>query len=106
MGRDLIVGRQGDSLLGEVLERRFSIRSSFGTVRVEKKKISWIHLKDAPVQAQDEIWLTTGDRLTGAVEPRTVRFKTDDGEQLSVPRGAIHSIVIGAGFSARARGLR
>ena len=105
MARDLIVGRRGDSLLGEVLERRFSIRSAFGTIRVDKKRISWIHFKDPPLQAQDEIWLTTGDRLTGAVEPGTIRFRADGGEKLSVPRSAIHSIVIAGGFNARSAKL-
>jgi hypothetical protein len=105
MRRDLIVGRRGDSLLGEVLERVFAIRTVFGHIRVETKRITWVHLKDAPDLEQDEIWLKTGDRLTGAVEPRTVRFRTVAGEMMKVPRDAIHSIVIGAGFRSRARGL-
>ena len=48
MRRDLIVGRRGDSLLGEVRERIFSIRTAFGYIRVETKRITWVHLKDAP----------------------------------------------------------
>jgi hypothetical protein len=105
MARDLIVGRRGDSLLGQVLERVFSIRTAFGPIRVETKRITWVHLKDAPDLEQDEIWLKTGDRLTGAVEPRAVRFRTAGGESLLVPRDAIHSIVIGGGFKPRARRL-
>jgi len=105
MRRDLIVGRRGDSLLGEVLERAFAIRTAFGDVRVEAKRITWVHLKDSPDLEQDEIWLKTGDRLTGAVKPRTIRFRTVAGERMNVPRGAIHSIVIGAGFRLRAPGL-
>jgi len=105
MRRDLIVGRRGDSLLGEVQERVFSIRTTFGRIRVETKRITWVHLKDAPDVPQDEIWLKTGDRLTGAVEPRVVRFRTAAGEALQVPRSAIHSILIGAGLSTRARAL-
>ena len=106
MRRDLIVGRRGDSLLGEVQERSFSIRTAFGNLRVETKRITWIHLKDPPDLAQDEIWLKTGDRLTGPVRPRTVRFRTVSGEAMDVPREAIHSILLGAGLSSRARGLR
>jgi len=105
MGRDLIVGRRGDSLLGEVLERGFAIRTAFGPIRVETKRITWVHLKDSPDLEQDEIWLKTGDRLTGPVEPRTIRFRTAAGETLKLPRDAIHSIVIGGGFRPRARGL-
>ena len=106
MRRDLIVGRRGESLLGEVQEQHFTIRTAFGGIRVETKRITWIHLKDPPDVAQDEIWLKTGDRLTGPVQPVTVRFRTVAGEALDVPRAAIHSILIGAGLSARARGLR
>jgi hypothetical protein len=105
MSRDLIVGRRGDSILGRVLEPAFSIRAALGKIRVETKRITWVHLKDSPDLAQDEIWLKTGDHLTGTIEIKTVRFKTDGGETLRVPRAAIHSILIGAGFSARARGL-
>lgn len=105
MSRDLIVGRRGDSLLGQVQDRAFSIRAAFGKISVETRRITWVHLKDSPDLAQDEIWLKTGDHLTGTIDLKTVRFKTDGGEMLHVPRSAIHSILIGAGFSARARGL-
>jgi hypothetical protein len=106
MSRDLIVGRRGDSLLGRVLNPTFSIRASLGKLSVETKRITWVHLKDSPDLAQDEIWLKTGDHLTGAIEVKTVQFRTDQGTMLAVPREAIHSILIGAGFSARARRLR
>jgi hypothetical protein len=106
MSRDLIVGRRGDSLLGRVLNQTFSIRASLGTIRVQTKRITWVHLKDSPDLAQDEIWLKTGDHLTGAIAVKTVQFRTDQGAMLAVPREAIHSILIGAGFSARARQLR
>ena len=105
MSRDLIVGRRGDSLLGEVQDRSFSIRAAFGHVEVETQRITWVHLKDAPDLAQDEIWLKTGDRLSGSVELESVRFRTESGQMLDVPRAAIHSILIGAGFSASALGL-
>ena len=105
MSRDLIVGRRGDSLLGEVLEKGFTIRADLGKVRVETRRITWVHLKDAPDLGQDEIWLRTGDRLSGTVAMKAVRFKTDQGDVMSVPRSAIHSILIGAGFSPRARSL-
>jgi len=103
MSRDMIVGRRGDSLLGRVLNQTFSIRASLGKIRVETKRITWVHLKDSPDLAQDEIWLKTGDHLTGTIEVKTVSFRTDQGTTMAVPRQAIHSILIGAGFSARAR---
>ena len=105
MSRDLIIGRRGDSLLGQVLEREFSIQAAFGHIRVETKRITWVHLKDSPDLAQDEIWLKTGDRLSGTVEIATIRFRPEGGEAMEVPREAIHSILIGAGFSAGAQGL-
>jgi hypothetical protein len=101
MSRDLIVGRRGDSILGQVLDGTLQIRASLGSMRIETRKITWIHLKDSPDLAQDEIWLKTGDHLSGAVEVKTVQFRTDGGERLDVPRAAIHSILIGAGFSMR-----
>jgi hypothetical protein len=105
MSRDLIVGRRGDSLLGEVQEKGFTIRAELGRVRVETRRITWVHFKDPPDLGQDEIWLRTGDRLSGTIALKAVRFKTDQGEVMSVPRSAIHSIVIGGGFSLRARSL-
>ncbi len=105
MRQDLIVGRRGDSLHGEVQEKSFSIQASFGRMRVETKRITWVHLKDAPDLMQDEIWLKSGDHLTGLVELKSLRFRTAAGDLLKVPRAAIHSILIGAGFSVRAPGL-
>lgn len=105
MRSDLVVGRRGDSLHGEVQEKSFTIRASFGRLRIETKRVTWVHLKDTPDLKQDEIWLKTGDHLTGAVELETLRFRTVEGEMLKVPRSAIHSILIGAGFSGRAPSL-
>ena len=106
MAQDLIVGRRGDSLLGEVLDRAFAVQSRLGLVRVKKDEIAWIHLANGRDILQDEVWLKTGDRLSGRVDLKRVRFRTDDGERLAVRRDAIHSIVLGGSFRRQARGLR
>ena len=106
MPSDFIVGRQGDSLLGKVLDRVFAIRSSLGRVRVKTEEVAWIHFANGRDVQKDEVWLKTGDRLSGSVEQGRVRFRTDGGDILEVPREAIHSIVVGGSFSRRARSLR
>jgi hypothetical protein len=106
MRRDVIVGRRGDSITGQVQDKSFAIEAAFGRIRVETKRITWVHFEDKPDVPRDEIWLKNGDRLTGKVEPRTVRFRAASGEMLTVPRSAIHSILVGAGIIAGASGLR
>ena len=105
MRRDVIVGRKGDSLLGEVLDRAFTIRSSFGPVKVKTDEITWIHYANGRDVPEDELWLRTGDRLSGRVEPRVIRFRAG-GERMEISCDAIHSIVVGGGFSGRATSLR
>lgn len=93
--RDIVVGRRGDSLTGKVRDKHFEIKSDFGKVRVPTKKIAWIHFKNPPKLASDEIWLVGGDRLTGSISQKNISFEPDAGETLKIPCKAILTLIVG-----------
>jgi hypothetical protein len=100
---DFIIGRGGDSLRGRVLDKQFEIRSAFGPVVIKTDKIEWIHF-DRP-RGTDEMWLKNGDRLQGRLKQDSIHFKPQDAAARRIPRSAIHTVIIGAGFTAGALSL-
>ena len=94
--RDIVVGRRGDSLTGKVREKQFEIKSDLGKVKVPTKKIAWVHFKNSPRLDSDEIWLVTGDRLSGNISGKLISFKPDAGETLKIPCKAILTLIVGA----------
>jgi hypothetical protein len=100
---DLIIGRKGDSLTGTVLEKAFTIRSTFGPITVKKKEITWIHFLNPPEFKQDEIWLKNCDRLSGVLKANNITFKTNEGVTMKIPRKKIHTIAIGQKMKIRGK---
>ncbi|MBI1798636.1 MAG: hypothetical protein HYR73_02995 [Candidatus Eisenbacteria bacterium] len=91
---DIVIGRGGDSLLGRVLDPRFTILSSFGSVTVETKRIQWIHFRNPPQQAQDEMWCNESDRLSGELQGHEVKFKPVSGATMTIPYTAVHTLIV------------
>jgi hypothetical protein len=100
--RDLVIGRNGDSLGGRVLDRGFTITTDFGqSLRFKTRNLCWIHFRNPPQVPQDEIWTMTDDRVRGALEGRALRFKPEGQKAVSIPYAAIHTLIVNQAFSAR-----
>ena len=104
-GLDLIIGRRGDSLTGRVLDEAFDIQSDLGALTIATDHIRRIHFQNPPQTPADEIWLANGDRLSGTIQQDAVGFQPEGGPKLRVPRGQIHTVMIGQGIDAGARPL-
>ena len=104
-GKDIVIGRRGDSLMGTVKTKAFTIKSAFGPIKIPTKSIAWIHFKNPGQFKEDEVWISAGDRLTGRVSPAIIEFQVTRGQTLKIHRDDIHTLMLHAHFSARARGL-
>lgn len=102
---DLIIGRKGDSLLGTVLNKQFGITTDFGDFDLPRKEVAWIHFRNPPQFEVDEIWLHSGDRLSGKVTDTAIRFRREGGKEIQVPCKAIHTVMLGGGIDSKARSL-
>ncbi len=89
---DYIFGRRGDFIAGKVLDKTFEITAVFGNVKIEARKITWIHFKNPPQFLHDEIWLKNGDQLTGKIKLSHVNFKLEADGTLKIPKARIHTI--------------
>ena len=102
---DLVIGRNGDSLGGKVLDPSFTITTDFGAALTFKtKNVYWIHFKNPPQAPADEIWTASDDRVRGAIQGSAVRFRPDGQKAIAIPYSAIHTLIVTPVFSAR-RGL-
>lgn len=104
--KDIVVGRQGDSIVGKVLDKHFDIKSAFGQVKAPTNRITWIHFKHPPRPKHDEIWLKTGDRLTGTIRQKHVKFKAELGGTMVISRERILTIIVGGRHGRCGKSLR
>jgi len=102
---DIVIGRRGDSLSGTVLARSFRVRSRFGTLALEKKRIAWIHFGELDGGRSDEVWLRAGDRLAGKVLGRSFKFRDSGGGLLTIACEDVHTLMLNATRSLRAARL-
>ena len=103
--RDLVVGRNGDSLGGKALDSSFTITTTFGQPMTFKtRNVRWIHFRKPPEYPEDEIWTASDDRVRGEIRGRAVRFKPEGQKPITIPYAAIHTLIVNQAFSAR-RGL-
>lgn len=104
-GTDIVVGRKGDSLSGTVQDKQFSIQTVMGLLTFPKKHVAWIHFVNPPHFSVDEIWLHSGDRVSGKIRGSSLKFKPDSGETMSIPFASIHTVIVSGGFSSTAAAL-
>ena len=100
--RDLVIGRNGDSLGGKVLDPSFTITTGFGQALTFKTgNIYWVHFRRPPQTPEDEIWTATDDRVRGAIRGRAVRFEPEGQKAISIPYTAIHTLIVNQVLSGR-----
>jgi len=95
--RNILIGRDGTSISGDLLDKYITITTPLGSVRMKASAIAWIHFKGTPGVAADEVWLHNGDRLTGELAGTQVRWRDTSKTTLVIPFSKIHSIVLSSG---------
>jgi len=103
---DVIIGRGGDSLMGTVLNKEFRVKTKFGSLTLARPHVAWIHFTNPPQFEVDEVWLHSGDRLSGKVIGTGIRFRPADGKEMKVPYSAINTLMLNGGLERGAIRLR
>ena len=107
MNRSIVVGRAGESLTGTIVEKTFTIDSSFGmSLTFKTKDIRWIHFRNPPNIETDEIWTQQDDRARGEIRGRELRLRLDDGSVVKLPYGKIHTVIVNQAWSPSKRFTR
>lgn len=102
---DIVIGRRGDSLSGTAMIRSFRVRTRFGTLTLDKKRIAWIHFGELDGGENDEVWLHAGDRLAGKVLGRSMRFRESGGTTLTISYDDVHTLMLNTVRDMRAARL-
>jgi hypothetical protein len=71
-----------------------------------RRHVAWIHFTNPPQFAVDEIWLHSGDRLSGKVIGTGIRFRPADGKEIKVSYTAINTLMLDGGLERGAVPLR
>src|SRR5262245_55959592 len=99
--RDLVIGRHGESLGGEVLDASFAITTVFGQpLTFKTRDLCWIHFKNPQEVPEDEIWTVNDDCVRGALQGTAVRFRPAGQKPISIPHSAIHTLLVNQSFAA------
>ena len=94
MFKSIVVGRSGESVSGALVEKSFTIESTFGvTLTFKTKDIRWIHFKNPPNVEIDEIW-ATDDRVRGKIRGKSIQLKVGGGQAARIPYARIHTIIV------------
>jgi hypothetical protein len=93
--KTIVVGRSGESLSGRLLDKSFTIQSSFGVpLTIKTDRIHWIHFRNPPFFDTDEIWALPDDRVRGAIQGKAISFKPDGGAKVTIAFSTINTIVL------------
>jgi len=95
--RNILIGRDGSSISGELIDKAIAIVSPLGKMQVKARAIAWIHFNGTPGVATDEIWLHNGDRISGTISGTSLRWRDTSGTTQSIPCRRIHSVVLSSG---------
>src|SRR5205823_784758 len=64
---DMIVLKNGDKITGEVLNKKFTIKTSYAELAFDREKVDQIILEGAGANI-DEMVLKAGDKLSGVLQ--------------------------------------
>jgi hypothetical protein len=95
--RNMLIGRDGSSLSGELIDKSITIASMLGRVRVKTSAIAWIHFNGTPSAKSDELWLHNGDRISGVISGTKLRWRDSSDRTHAIPYRNIHSVVLSSG---------
>jgi hypothetical protein len=92
--KHIVVLKNTDVLLGQVIEKEFSIKTSYAELKFSRNQVVHIHFKNPPQLLQDEMLLLTGDTLRGIVSPRTISLKLEsNGQVIKFNKKDLHTIM-------------
>jgi hypothetical protein len=91
--KNILVLKTGESLVGQVLNAEFTLKTSFGTLKFKPKQIVHIHFAGAGFPV-DDLQLISGDRIRGEISPPAIAFRlAASDEEVQVPKEQIHTAV-------------
>jgi hypothetical protein len=93
--KHVVVLKNTDVLLGQVIEKEYSIKTSYANLKFSRNQIVHIHFENPPQLPQDEMLLLTGDTLKGIiVSPRTISLKLEsNGQVIKFNKKDLHTIM-------------
>ena len=98
--KELVVFKDGSSINGEVLVKRFILNLKHGTLTLPKSDILSVEYKHPPY-TDDQVYVSAGTKLLGDLTPAVFDVRVENTNQvLTVPKTDVHSLVF---FTGRGR---
>jgi hypothetical protein len=90
---DVIVFKNGELLNRSILNRLFSIKTSYGEIAVRKKEIANIHMRGNQFRT-DQIITLDLNRFKGILQDTIIRIKLVDRQIIEAPKNKINTIMM------------
>lgn len=95
---DFIMFKDGTSINGEVLTKKFGLKTKFGSLDLKKSDILTVHYKNPPQFLLDEVRLSAGTKLEGDMLPAVLDIRIEDLDQVAhINKSDIHTLVFFTG---------
>ena len=95
--KDLVVFKNGSSINGEVLVKRFVLKLKYGTLALPKSDILSVEYTHPPY-TDDQVYMSAGTKLLGDLTPAVFDVRVENTNQvLRLPKTDVHSLVFFTG---------
>lgn len=91
--QDALIFKNGDFINGQVLNKIFNIKTSYGQIAIKRKEVAHIHMKGTQFK-QDEIVTKELNKFTGILQEEIIDVKLQSGQELKIEKNKILTIMM------------
>ena len=89
--RDAIILKNGDFINGEVQNKSFSLKTTYGDIEIKRANVSIIHMKGIQF-TKDEMLTTELNKFTGILKEKSIDVKLKNRQKIKIKKTKIHTI--------------
>ncbi|NQT80164.1 MAG: hypothetical protein HQ555_07235 [Candidatus Aminicenantes bacterium] len=91
--QDAIIFKNGDFINGQVLNKIFNIKTSYGQIAIKQKEVAHIHMRGTQF-TRDEIMTLERNKFTGILQEKIIAVKLQSGQELKIEKNKILTLMM------------
>lgn len=90
---DVIILKNGDFINGNVLNKNYSLKTTYGEIKVKKANVAYIHMKGFQF-TKDEILTIDLNKFSGILKEKSIEVKLKNRQKIDINKNEIHTIIM------------
>lgn len=90
---DAIILKNGDFINGKVLTKYYSLKTTYGEIKVKRANVSHIHMKGIQF-TKDEILTIDLNKFSGILKEKSIDVKLKSRQKIEIKKNKIHTIMM------------